>query len=50
MMHNRWHAFCCSHGGDVRCIDGVTGKTVWATLLPDQADRGLTLPADLKER
>ena len=47
-VHGRWHAFCCSHMGEVMCIDGLTGRRVWAAVLPDHTDSGLTLTADLK--
>ncbi|GAB4818312.1 hypothetical protein N2152v2_005358 [Parachlorella kessleri] len=35
--------FASSHGGDVRCFDGSSGRQRWETVLPDRADVGLAL-------
>lgn len=46
----RWYAFCCSHGGNVVCIDGGTGAKIWETSVTGRAESGLALSADLKVR
>ena len=48
MCLSRWYAFCCSHGGDIVCLDGETGARIWGTSVLGRAESGLVLSADLK--
>ena len=50
MQMCRWYAFGCSHGGDVVCIDGFSGKLVWRTRLEARANTGMALTDDLQAR
>lgn len=43
-----WWAFGCSHGGEVVCVDGVTGSAVWRADLPGRCDAGLAVTHDLR--
>lgn len=45
---SRWFAFACSHGGDVVCVEGETGRLIWTTAINGRAESGLTLTGDLK--
>ena len=38
----------CSHGGDVVCVDGQSGRAVWRAVLPARAEAGLTVTSDCK--
>ena len=40
--------FACSHGGDVVCMDGQSGRAVWRAELPARAEAGLTTTSDCK--
>jgi hypothetical protein len=44
----RCFAFACSHGGDVVCIEGSTGRLIWTSIIQGRAESGLTLTADLQ--
>ena len=45
LQQHQW-VFACSHGGDVVCVEGQTGKAVWQTVLPARAEAGLTITSD----
>ncbi len=38
--------FACSHGGDVVCVEGQSGRGVWRRALPARAEAGLTITSD----
>ncbi|DBA85609.1 TPA: hypothetical protein ACH3X1_005188 [Trebouxia sp. C0004] len=38
--------FACSHGGDVVCVEGHSGRAVWRRALPARAEAGLTIASD----
>lgn len=46
--HGAWWAFGCSHGGEVVCIEGVTGNVVWRAELSGRCDAGLAVTHDLR--
>ena len=43
-----WWALSCSHGGDVVCVDGGTGRVAWRACLPGRCEAGLTVTSDLR--
>jgi len=44
-QQSEW-VFACSHGGDVVCVEGHSGKAVWRRALPARAEAGLTITSD----
>ena len=44
----QWWAFACSHGGEIACIEGISGKPVWKTELPGRAEAGMAVSNDLE--
>ena len=44
-QESEW-VFACSHGGDVVCVDGHSGRAVWRRVLPARAEAGLTITSD----
>ena len=46
----RWYAFASSHGGDVVCVEGASGRLIWRALLSGRANIGLALTAGLQAR
>ena len=38
--------FACSHGGDVVCVEGQSGRAVWQAALLARAEAGLTITSD----
>jgi len=44
-QQSEW-VFACSHGGDVVCVEGQSGRAVWRTTLPARAEAGLTITSD----
>ena len=47
-VHTKEWVFACSHGGDVVCVHGQSGRAVWQTILPARAEAGLTITSDCK--
>ena len=46
-QQQQW-VFGCSHGGDVVCVEGHSGRAVWGAVLPARAEAGLSITADCK--
>ncbi|KAK9909180.1 hypothetical protein WJX75_008334 [Coccomyxa subellipsoidea] len=44
----RWYVLGCSHSGDVVCVDGRSGTTIWRAHTNERAESGLTLTGDLQ--
>ena len=44
-QQSEW-VFACSHGGDVLCVEGHSGRAVWRSTLPARAEAGLTITSD----
>ena len=44
-QQSEW-VFACSHGGDVVCVEGQSGRAVWRRALPARAEAGLTITSD----